>query len=74
MRRNVESNEASAQASAADLAATRLSAQAQLAQNYLQLRVLDSQQQLLDDTVTAYQRSYQLTQISMQSGLLPRLT
>jgi len=74
VRRNVESNEASAQASAADLAATRLSAQAQLAQNYLQLRVLDSQQQLLDDTVTAYQRSYQLTQISMQSGLLPRLT
>ena len=61
VRRNVESNEASAQASAADLAATRLSAQAQLAQNYLQLRVLDAQQQLLDDTVAAYQRSYQLT-------------
>lgn len=69
VRRNVESNEASAQASAADLAATRLSAQAQLAQNYLQLRVLDSQQQLLDDTVTAYQRSYQLTQNQYAVGV-----
>ncbi|WP_034293800.1 efflux transporter outer membrane subunit [Herbaspirillum sp. RV1423] len=69
VRRNVESNEASAQASAADLAATRLSAQAQLAQNYLQLRVLDAQQQLLEDTVVAYQRSYQLTQNQYAAGV-----
>jgi len=69
VRRNVESNEASAQASAADLAATRLSAQAQLAQNYLQLRVLDAQQQLLDDTVAAYQRSYQLTLNQYNAGV-----
>ncbi|MFJ9452747.1 MULTISPECIES: efflux transporter outer membrane subunit [unclassified Herbaspirillum] len=72
VRRNVESNEASAQASAADLAATRLSAQAQLAQNYLQLRVLDAQQQLLDDTVTAYQRSYQLTQNQYNAGVVAK--
>jgi NodT family efflux transporter outer membrane factor (OMF) lipoprotein len=62
IQRNVEANEASAQASAADLAATRLSAQALLAQDYLQLRVLDAQQNLLEDTVAAYQRSYQLAQ------------
>ena len=72
VRRNVESNEASAQASAADLAATRLSAQAQLAQNYLQLRVLDAQQQLLDDTVAAYQRSYQLTLNQYNAGVVAK--
>jgi len=72
VRRNVESNEATAQATAADLAATRLSAQAQLAQNYLQLRVLDAQQQLLDDTVVAYQRSYQLTQNQYAAGIVAK--
>lgn len=72
VRRNVESNEATAQATAADLAATRLSAQAQLAQNYLQLRVLDAQQQLLEDTVAAYQRSYQLTQNQYAAGMVAK--
>src|SRR5450830_492304 len=72
VRRNVESNEATAQATAADLAATRLSAQAQLAQNYLQLRVLDAQQQLLDDTVVAYQRSYDLTQNQYAAGIVAK--
>ncbi|EJL88342.1 efflux transporter, outer membrane factor lipoprotein, NodT family [Herbaspirillum sp. CF444] len=72
VRRNVESNEASAQATAADLAAARLSAQAQLAQNYLQLRVLDAQQQLLEDTVAAYQRSYQLTQNQYAAGIVAK--
>lgn len=72
VRRNVESNEAGAQASAADLAATRLSAQAQLAQTYLQLRVLDAQQQLLEDTVAAYERSYQLTQNQYAVGVVAK--
>ncbi|HZS80642.1 MAG TPA: efflux transporter outer membrane subunit [Herbaspirillum sp.] len=72
VRRNVESSEASAQATAADLAAARLSAQAQLAQNYLQLRVTDARQQLLDDTVSAYQRSYQMTQNQYAVGVVAR--
>lgn len=72
VRRNVEANTASAQASAADLAAARLSAQATLAQDYLQLRVLDAQQQLLDDTVQAYQRSYQLTQNQYAAGFVAK--
>ena len=38
VRRTVEANQASEQASAADLEATRLSTQAQLAQSYFQLR------------------------------------
>ena len=61
IRRNVESNEASAQASAADLESTRLSIQGALAADYFQLRALDAQQQLLDETVAAYARSLDLT-------------
>ena len=51
VRRNVESSEASAQASVADLEAARLSAQAELAQDYLLLRVQDAQIDLLATTV-----------------------
>ncbi|MGB6055912.1 MAG: efflux transporter outer membrane subunit, partial [Burkholderiaceae bacterium] len=73
VRRTVEANRASAQASAADLQAARLSAQAQLAQNYLQLRVLDAQQQLLEDTIAAYQRSLQLTQNQYAVGVVAKV-
>jgi outer membrane protein TolC len=43
IRRQVESNDASIQASAADLESARLSAQSELASNYFQLRVNDAQ-------------------------------
>ena len=43
VRRSVEAGEAAAQASAADLAAARLSIQAELVQDYLQLRITDAQ-------------------------------
>ena len=61
IRRTVESNDASAQASAADLEAARLSLQAELANSYFQLRVNDAQKQLFVDTITAYQKSLELT-------------
>jgi NodT family efflux transporter outer membrane factor (OMF) lipoprotein len=69
VRRTVEANQANAQASAADLAATRLSAQAELAQDYFQLRALDAQQRLLEDTVVAYAKSLQLTQNRYAGGV-----
>ena len=47
---------ASAQASAADLANATLSAQAELATDYFNLRILDEQKRLYDETVAAYQR------------------
>ena len=47
LRRGLEANEASAEASFADLAAMRLSQQSELVQNYLQLRVIDQQRRLL---------------------------
>lgn len=72
VRSDVESSQASAQASAADLAAARLSAQAQVAQNYLQLRVLDAQQQLLEETVQAYQRSLQVAQNQYAAGMVAK--
>lgn len=73
IRRTVEASQASAQASAADLQAARLSAQTQLAQNYLQLRVLDAQQQVLEDTIAAYQKSAQLTQNQYAVGVVPKV-
>src|SRR5205814_9600694 len=61
LRRALESSAASAQASAADLAAARLAAQAELASSYFQFGVLDAQKQLLDGTVTAFDKSLELT-------------
>ena len=72
IRRTVESGEANAQASAADLAAAKLSAQAQLAQAYFQLRIVDAQKQLLDATVAADQKSLELTTNRYNSGVVSR--
>ncbi|THG86297.1 efflux transporter outer membrane subunit [Pseudomonas sp. A-1] len=72
LRRQLEADNASLSASAADLAAVRLSLQSELAQNYLQLRVLDEQQRLLDATVAAYARSLRLTENQYQAGIVPK--
>ena len=69
IRRGVESNRAAAQASAGDLEAARLSFQAELAQDYFQLRTLDAQKQLLDETVSAFERFLRLTQDRFGSGV-----
>lgn len=61
VRRTVEASKGSAQASAADLESTRLSVQAELAQDYFQLRALDAQKQLFDETIAAYEKYLQLT-------------
>jgi NodT family efflux transporter outer membrane factor (OMF) lipoprotein len=72
VRRNVESAEASEKASEADLAGAKLSAQAQLVQDYLLLRVQDAQIKLLNDTVEAYTRSLQLTRNQYTVGVAGR--
>ena len=61
IRREVEASQASARASAADLAAATLSAQAELAGDYFQLRVVDAQKQLLDATTDVYRNSLDMT-------------
>ena len=69
VRRNVESNQAGAQASAADLAAVRLTVQAELAQDYFQMRALDAQKQLLDTTASDFLKTLVLTRNRYASGV-----
>ena len=61
IRRTVESSVAAAQVSAATLDGARLSAQAALATDYIELRYEDALKQLLADTVTGFERSLQIT-------------
>ena len=61
IRRNVESNVAFAQATAADLEIVRLTMHAELATDYFLLRGADAQIQLLDSTAGGYQKALQLT-------------
>jgi len=69
IRRTVESNRASAQSSAAALAAAQLSAQATLATDYFELRAQDQLQKLLDDTVVAEQLSLKITESRYRFGV-----
>ncbi|MGZ5231732.1 MAG: efflux transporter outer membrane subunit, partial [Burkholderiales bacterium] len=73
VRKTVEANVASAQASAADVESSRLSLQAELAQNYFALRALDAALQILENTVGAYQTSLKLTQNRYDAGVVARL-
>ena len=64
--------QASFQASADDLAAVRLSAQALLVQTYLSLRTADAQLSVLARSVAAYQQSLALTQVRYDGGVAAR--
>lgn len=57
------------QASAADLENVKLELQTELAVDYFEAHSLDAQKQLLDDTVTAYQKALQLTQNRYTGGV-----
>jgi NodT family efflux transporter outer membrane factor (OMF) lipoprotein len=69
LSRGVDSASASSQASAADLASARLSAQGELATNYFSIRQTDAQQALLANTITGYQRTLQITQNRYAAGI-----
>jgi NodT family efflux transporter outer membrane factor (OMF) lipoprotein len=69
VRNNVIASKANAQASAADLATALLSTQAELAQDYFQLRALDSEKQILDDTVGSYRQSMDETSSLYRFGI-----
>lgn len=69
IRRSVEASEAASAASADDLAGVRLSMQAALAASYFQLRALDAQKSLFDETVANYRRYLELTKNRYQSGV-----
>ena len=69
IRNTVNANAFEAQATAADLENTRLTAQAELAADFYQLRGQDALVQLFNDTVRAYQESLDLTKIRFQTGI-----
>jgi NodT family efflux transporter outer membrane factor (OMF) lipoprotein len=60
---------AQAQASAADMAAVKLSLQAELATDYFSLRGADSTVRLLEDTIRTYDHAYELTHNRYQEGV-----
>jgi len=68
IRREVESDVAKAQASAADVAAARLSAQATLAEDYFQLRAAEEELRLLKTSVQDYQVSLKIAQNQVNAG------
>jgi len=72
IRRSIEASRNSSQASEADLAAARLSAQAELAQDYFLLRIQDAQKELLDQTVASFQKALDLTQNRYAGGVAAR--
>lgn len=65
----VDAARASAQASADDLAAMRLSVQATVAQTYFSLRAAEAQARLLRETLDAYDRSWELTRNRQAAGV-----
>ena len=73
VRRQVESQQATADASASDLANLALSTQATIATDYFQLRQIDTQIQLLNDTSQAYQRSLDVTRNRYAGGVSARV-
>ena len=70
---NYEAAQAQATASAADFATMRLAVQAELAQNYFQLRGLDDQITLYESTIASYRKAVQLTESQLRGGIVTRM-
>ena len=72
IRRQLESQKAAAQVSAADLANARLAAQATLAADYFDLRAADGLEDLLTRSVAGYERTAQITADQYEFGTATR--
>ena len=69
VRNSVATQEFSAQASAADVATAILSTQAELAQDYFEVRALDEERAILEDTLNNYRQALQLTETLFKAGV-----
>ncbi|MCW0309271.1 Outer membrane protein OprM [Pantoea ananatis] len=74
LRRTREEDQASAQASAAELANITLSAQTELAEDYFQLRIMDEKIGLYQQSIAACQRYLRVIQNQYQAGTESRAT
>lgn len=74
LRRTVEENRASAEASAAELNNVTLSAQSELAQDYFQLRIMDEKIALSQRSIAAYERYLTVINNKYQVGSESRAT
>jgi NodT family efflux transporter outer membrane factor (OMF) lipoprotein len=70
VRRGVEASVAGAQASAADLETVRLTMHAELALDYFELRGIDTQKQLLDSSVAAYEKALRMNMNRFNQGVV----
>ena len=73
VRNTVEAGKDDTLAAAADLASAQLSLQAQLTDSYIQLRGLDQQIALLQQSIDAYRKALQLTQTLHVGGIVSGL-
>jgi NodT family efflux transporter outer membrane factor (OMF) lipoprotein len=69
LRNTAAQNAYAAEASAADVATALLSMQTELAEDYFQLRALDEQRRLLDETLQDYRGNLKLVTTLFQNGL-----
>jgi NodT family efflux transporter outer membrane factor (OMF) lipoprotein len=72
VRRNIAAGKEEAQATFADRVNILLSLQATLATDYFDLRIADSQQRLLQDTVKQYQEALRITTNRFNGGISPK--
>lgn len=72
IRRSVEAAREGTKATKAQLASVQLLAQGSLAQSYFQLRGLDNNQKIYNDTLINYQKLLKITQNQYQAGTISR--
>jgi NodT family efflux transporter outer membrane factor (OMF) lipoprotein len=70
VRNTVKANRLEAQATLADLESMRLSVHADVASDYLQLRALDSEEEIAGEEVAADQESLKLTEVQFEAKML----
>ncbi len=72
IRHTINTAKQEAQASSADFGNVLLSLQAELALDYFELRAVDAEKQLLNDTVAQYQEAFRVTTNRFEGGVAPK--